>query len=47
MWFFLLLVPVSLFAVMFVGLVWTHRPDLSVWAIMKELLKLAAERIRK
>ncbi len=47
MWFFLLLIPLFLFAVVFVGLVWTHRPDLSVWDILKELLKAAAERIRK
>ena len=26
------------FAILFVAIVWTHRPDLSVWDIFKEII---------
>ena len=27
------------FAILFVAIVWTHRPELSVWDILKEIIK--------
>lgn len=28
----------TVFAILFVAIVWTHRPDLSVWDIFKEII---------
>ena len=30
---------ITFLIVLFIGIVWTHRPDLSVWDIFKEIIK--------